>query len=69
MSKLLAPASSPATTRLRLRVPLPQVDACVAVKQALPPQGPLAPVILAAVSRLRASVPLISTRRIEVSSS
>ena len=46
-----------------------QLMAWVAVKQAAPPQGPLRPVIWAAVSRFKASFPSISTRRIAVSAS
>src|SRR6266576_3322049 len=53
-AKALAPTSSPITCRLRVSAEPPQVEAWEAVKQAEPPHGPFAPVIWAAVFKLRA---------------
>jgi hypothetical protein len=47
----------------------PVLEQLSEVKQGAPPQGPLAPVACAAVFRFSASVPAISTMRMDRSSS
>ena len=59
----------PSTIRFRPSVPPAQPASCAVVKHGAEPHGPFAPIASASVFRLVLSVSLISTSRIEVSSS